>query len=91
MEKKLTFAQGIDIAAFAILIVGGLNWGAIGLFNLNFVEMAFGAASPFSRFVYSLVGVAALYEIFMWRAVQRRWECRVWPRASREAPMPSAG
>jgi uncharacterized membrane protein YuzA (DUF378 family) len=91
MENKLTFGKGIDLAAFVILVIGGLNWGAIGLFNINLVEMAFGAMSPASRIAYSLVGLAALYEIFMWRVIQRRWECRLWPRSAAEAPMPSAG
>jgi uncharacterized membrane protein YuzA (DUF378 family) len=91
MESKFTFAKGIDLAAFVLLVIGGLNWGAIGLFNINLVEAVFGSMSPASRFTYCLVGLAALYEIFMWRAIQRRWECRLWPTSAAQAPMPSAG
>ena len=45
----------------ALLIVGGLNWGLIGLFSFNLVGWLFGgAASWLSRAIFTLVGVAAL-------------------------------
>lgn len=47
-----------------LLIVGGLNWGLVGLFSFNLVGWLLGgAASMLSRIVYVLVGVAALCSI----------------------------
>lgn len=43
-----------------LTIIGGLNWGSIGLFNFNFVTFLFGA-SIFTTITYILVGLAALY------------------------------
>lgn len=84
MEKKTNIPKGIDIIAAVILAVGGLNWGFVGFFGFNPVEAVFGAMSPMSRVIYGLVGISALYEIFMWRAIQRRWECKPWPKTSEE-------
>lgn len=49
-----------------IMIIGGLNWGLIGLFNLNVVGWIFGGAmSIWSRIIYVVVGVASLCGILM--------------------------
>ncbi len=47
--------------ALFLLVVGGLNWGLVGLFNFDLVAMLFGAMSGLSRLVYSLVGASAVY------------------------------
>ena len=45
-------------------IVGGLNWGLVGLFQLDLVAAIFGGlAAPVARVIYVLVGLAALYGI----------------------------
>ncbi len=50
----------------AILIIGGVNWGLIGLFQFDLVAAIFGGmASIISRIVYTLVGIAGLYCISM--------------------------
>lgn len=47
-----------------LLIVGGLNWGLIGLFSFDLVGWLFGGrASWISRVIFSLVGVAAVVAI----------------------------
>jgi len=46
-----------------LLIVGGLNWGLVGLFGFDLVAAIFGAMSPLSRIVYALVGLSALWQI----------------------------
>ncbi len=48
--------------AYALVIIGALNWGLIGLFNFNLVSMIFGAWPSFEKLVYILVGLSALYE-----------------------------
>lgn len=52
----------IDKIALALLIVGGLNWGSIGLFKFDLVAWVFGSQAAIgSRIVYALVGLAALW------------------------------
>jgi uncharacterized membrane protein YuzA (DUF378 family) len=63
----------IDIIAAALLIVGGLNWGLVGFLGVDLVAMLFGEASPFSRMVYAMVGLCAVYQAVQWKAIQRRW------------------
>ena len=51
----------IKIIAMILVIVGGLNWGLVGLFNIDLVAAIFGAMSAISRIVYALVGLSAVY------------------------------
>jgi uncharacterized protein len=44
-----------------LIIVGGLNWGLVGLFNFNLVTAIFGEASMLSNIVFILVGLSAVY------------------------------
>ena len=46
--------------AFALLVVGGLNWG-LTAFGYNLVEMILGAGSSLTMIVYVLVGLSAVY------------------------------
>lgn len=63
----------IDILAAVLLVIGGLNWGLFGLFDLDLVAYTAGAGSVFSQFVYAAVGLAALYQALNLRSIQRRW------------------
>jgi uncharacterized membrane protein YuzA (DUF378 family) len=65
--------KGLDVATMVLLIVGGLNWGLVGLAEFDLVAAIFGTMSPLSRVVYSLVGLSALYQAVQWKAMQRRW------------------
>jgi uncharacterized protein len=62
-----------DIVAAVLLVVGGLNWGLVGLFNFDLVAAIFGGGSSLAHIVYSLVGIAAIYQVVTIRAIQRRW------------------
>ncbi|MBI4372131.1 MAG: DUF378 domain-containing protein [Candidatus Omnitrophica bacterium] len=44
----------------ALVIIGALNWGLVGLLDLNLVERLFGVATTVTRVVYGLVGLAGL-------------------------------
>jgi uncharacterized protein len=46
-----------------LLIVGGLNWGLVGLFDFDLVAALFGEMSVISRAVYVLVGASALWQL----------------------------
>ena len=55
----------LDYIAMALLIIGGLNWAMVGLFQVDVVATLFGPASPLARLVYVLVGVAALWGVYL--------------------------
>jgi uncharacterized membrane protein YuzA (DUF378 family) len=55
--------KAINIITLILLIVGGLNWGLVGLFQFDLVAALFGAGSGLSRLVYVLVGISALWQI----------------------------
>lgn len=50
----------LNAIALVLVIIGGLNWGLVGLFNFDLVAAIFGDMSILSRVVYSLVGVSAV-------------------------------
>lgn len=64
--------KSLDITAVALLVIGGLNWGLVGVANFDLVAALFGPMSPLSRIVYGLVGAAALYRILQWKAIEHR-------------------
>ncbi|MDO8618455.1 MAG: DUF378 domain-containing protein [Candidatus Daviesbacteria bacterium] len=51
----------LHIVAFSLAMVGALNWGLVGLLNLNLVSTILGAGSSLEKLVYILVGVSAVY------------------------------
>lgn len=55
--------SAINKITLLLLIVGGLNWGLVGLFGFDLVAALFGEMSLLSRIVYTLVGVSAVWQI----------------------------
>jgi uncharacterized protein len=64
----------LDVVAAMLLVVGGINWGVVGVTGSDIVGTIFGNLSPLSRAVYTLVGFAALYQALQWKAIQHRWQ-----------------
>ena len=62
----------LHMIAFILLVVGGLNWGLVGLFQFNLVTTILGAWPLVVTVVYVLVGVSAVY-----LAATHMNECRV--------------
>jgi uncharacterized membrane protein YuzA (DUF378 family) len=56
----------LNMLARILVLVGGLNWGLVGWFKINLVEMLLGAGTMATMVVYILVGLAALYETYNW-------------------------
>ncbi len=69
--------NGLDYLALVLLIIGGLNWGLVGFFKYDLVASIFGNLSALSRIIYALVGLAALYAIFIMGALARRDSGRI--------------
>ena len=57
------FFMILDRIALILAIVGGLNWGSIGIFNFDFVSALLGQNTMLSRIVFTLVGLAAVWSI----------------------------
>ncbi|MEO8176739.1 MAG: DUF378 domain-containing protein [Sphingomicrobium sp.] len=53
----------LNLITLVLLIVGGLNWGLIGLFDFDLVATLFGDMTTLSRIVYVLVGISAVVQI----------------------------
>ena len=53
----------IHIAAFLLLIIGGLNWLLLGVFQWEIGALFWGPTEVISRLIYVLIGLAAVYEI----------------------------
>ena len=65
--------QIINKITLLLVIVGGLNWGLVGLADFNLVSALFGEMSPLSRIVYVLVGASALWQLIpLFQGEQRR-------------------
>lgn len=52
----------LDRIALVLLIIGGINWGSIGLFRFDIVAWLFGGQDAIiSRIIYTIVGLSALW------------------------------
>jgi uncharacterized protein len=52
----------VNTITLVLLIVGGLNWGLVGLFGFDLVAALLGQMSVLSRIVYASVGASALFQ-----------------------------
>lgn len=69
----------LDALALVLTIVGGLNWGLVGLFRFDLVAaifggMEFGETNLASRIIYTAVGLSAAYLLTRVRALLGGWE-----------------
>lgn len=70
--KSMNKLSGLDMVALLILMIGGLNWGLVGLFQYDLVASIFGDMSSFARGVYDLVGLSAVYSFFLCMKVGKK-------------------
>ena len=63
--EGLVNMKALHSIALILVIVGGLNWLLVGAFDFDLVAALFGEMSPLSRVVYVLVGIAAVYTLFV--------------------------
>ena len=57
-----TNMKTLNTLTLVLLIVGGLNWGLVGLAKFDLVATIFGAGGARSNIVYILVGISALFQ-----------------------------
>ena len=67
----------LDVIAAVLLVIGGLNWGLVGIARFDLVATIFGMhvgeTSGLSAIVYLRVGLSALYQTASFKRIQRRW------------------
>ena len=66
----------LDVIVAVLLVVGGLNWGLVGLFDFDLVETLFGSIPVIQKTVYVLVGLSAIYQIIGLKGIQTRWHVK---------------
>ena len=57
----------LHIVSFLLVIIGGLNWLLVGIFQWDVGEIFGGQANLISRIVYILVGLSAVYLILTYK------------------------
>ncbi|NHZ40160.1 DUF378 domain-containing protein [Massilia aquatica] len=60
-----THFSALDWVAMVLMIIGGINWGLVGALHVDLVAALFGDGTTWSRLVYTVVGIAALYGIYL--------------------------
>lgn len=61
----------LHTGAFLLVVVGAVNWGLVGLLNLNVVNMLFGSVDLLEKLVYVLVGASGV-----WLVLQHKDDCK---------------
>lgn len=55
--------RALKIISYILVLIGAINWGLVGLFNIDLVALLFGEMTAASRVVYALVGIAAIISL----------------------------
>lgn len=59
--EKIIFMKGFGQFAWWATVLGAVNWGLVGLLNINVVEMVAGGSAGVTQVVYVIIGAAGLY------------------------------
>lgn len=65
--------KSLDVMVWSLLTIGGINWGMIGVFNIDLIAVLFGSMTMVTRLVYALVGLSAVYEVLGMKSIAHRW------------------
>ena len=59
----------LDYIALTLVIIGAVNWGLIGIFKPDLVNLIFGNMTWMSRVIYTLIGISGLYLLSLYGRV----------------------
>ena len=62
----------VDWIALILVMLGGINWGLVGLFEFDMVVFVFGDMTLITRVLYTLVGMSGVYWLTMFNQVAKR-------------------
>lgn len=54
----------LNLVTYYLVIAGALNWGLVGVFDIDLIGRIFGARSSAARVLFILIGLSALYMLF---------------------------
>ncbi len=57
--------KDLDMVAYVLVLLGALNWGLVGAFKLDLVQLILGTAPALVQLVYILIGLSGLYGVYM--------------------------
>ena len=67
--------KALNMIALVLVIIGGINWGLVGLFQFDLVAAIFGGQdATLARVVYVLVGLAAIYAIYLFKPLSQAYD-----------------
>lgn len=55
----------LDVVCLILIIIGAVNWGLIGFFNLDLISVIFGNMSMITRIIFAVVGIAGTYSLVL--------------------------
>ena len=55
----------LSTISLILIIIGGINWGLVGFFKFDLVSFLLGDMSIFTRIVFAVVGIAAIYSLVL--------------------------
>ncbi len=73
MEKTENMMKGIDVTTLFLVVLGALNWGLLGIFSFDLIATVFGSMSVLTRIVYTLIGVAGVYQLSQFKILREKW------------------
>ena len=56
--------KALNLVTLILIIIGGINWGLVGLFDWNLVAAIFGFSPILLKIVYIIVGLSGLWQIW---------------------------
>jgi|TARA_B100001029_G_scaffold157415_1_gene143443 uncharacterized membrane protein YuzA (DUF378 family) len=68
--------RNLDVVVAILLVIGGLNWGMVGLLDFDLVSYLFSGYPVVQNTVYILVGLSAVYQVVSLKAIQARWNVK---------------
>lgn len=70
--KNAVKMSSLDTLAMILVVVGAVNWGLVGLLNLNLVSTLLGSGSLLEKLVYVLVGVGGVLVLWKWYGMKKQ-------------------
>ena len=68
--------RNLDVVVAILLVIGGLNWGMVGLLDFDLGSYLFSGYPVVQNTVYILVGLSAVYQVVSLKAIQARWNVK---------------
>ena len=60
----------IDYIVLALVAVGTINWGLVGILNFDLVRVLFGDMTILSRIIYTIIGISGIYSLSYFGRIQ---------------------